>query len=58
MAGIPLKVSAKVQINMALHDISSVPNVQRFSHMYLPMLWVEIVSISGVKIMAFESSFE
>ncbi|XP_059057666.1 scavenger receptor class B member 1-like [Achroia grisella] len=41
-SGLPLDVSSKMQINLALGDISSINNVERFSNMYLPMLWFDI----------------
>lgn len=44
-SGLPLDVSSKFQINMALGDISMISNTKLFSNMYLPMLWFDIVSI-------------
>ncbi|KAF9413429.1 hypothetical protein HW555_008321 [Spodoptera exigua] len=41
-SGLPLDVSSKFQINMALGDISSIKNAERFSNMYLPLLWFDI----------------
>ncbi|XP_028172674.1 lysosome membrane protein 2-like [Ostrinia furnacalis] len=41
-SGLPLDVSSKFQINMALDDISSIKNAERFSNMYLPLLWFDI----------------
>ncbi|XP_075988799.1 scavenger receptor class B member 1-like isoform X2 [Anticarsia gemmatalis] len=41
-SGLPLEVSSKFQINMALGDISSMRNVDKFSNMYLPLLWFDI----------------
>lgn len=41
-SGLPLEVSSKFQINMALGSISSITNTERFSNMYLPMLWFDI----------------
>ncbi|GBP57039.1 Scavenger receptor class B member 1 [Eumeta japonica] len=41
-SGLPLDVSAKIQINMALEDLSSITNAGRFSNIYLPMLWFDI----------------
>ncbi|XP_013146636.1 PREDICTED: scavenger receptor class B member 1-like isoform X2 [Papilio polytes] len=41
-SGLPLDVSSKFQINMALGDISMITNTERFSNMYLPMLWFDI----------------
>lgn len=44
-SGLPLQVTSKFQINMALGDLSKMENAQKFSNMYLPMLWFDIVSI-------------
>ncbi|KAG7295692.1 hypothetical protein JYU34_021976 [Plutella xylostella] len=41
-SGLPIDVSAKIQINMALGDLSSITNAGRFSNMYLPLLWFDI----------------
>ncbi|XP_063898685.1 scavenger receptor class B member 1 isoform X1 [Helicoverpa armigera] len=41
-SGLPLDVSSKFQINMALGDISSITNAEHFSDMYLPLLWFDI----------------
>lgn len=41
-SGLPLEVSSKFQINMALKDISSISHVEKFSNMVLPMLWFDI----------------
>ncbi|XP_039751840.1 scavenger receptor class B member 1-like isoform X2 [Pararge aegeria] len=41
-AGLPLDVSSKFQINMALGDISNIRHTEKFSHMYLPLLWFDI----------------
>ncbi|XP_048003958.1 scavenger receptor class B member 1-like isoform X1 [Leguminivora glycinivorella] len=41
-SGLPLDVSAKIQINMALGDISKITNADRFANLYLPMLWFDI----------------
>nr|QRG28739.1 scavenger receptor class B member 1 [Antheraea pernyi] len=41
-SGLPLAVSTKIQINMALGDLSAITNVGRFTNMYLPLLWFEI----------------
>ncbi|KAJ0182963.1 hypothetical protein K1T71_000939 [Dendrolimus kikuchii] len=40
--GLPLDVSSKFQINMALGDISMIQNTERFSNMFLPLLWFDI----------------
>jgi len=44
-SGLPLDVTVRFQINMALGDISSIRNAAKFSNMVLPMLWTEFVSI-------------
>lgn len=41
-SGLPLDVSVKLQINMAMNDVSNMAHVERFSHMFIPMLWFEI----------------
>ncbi|XP_049883746.1 scavenger receptor class B member 1-like isoform X2 [Pectinophora gossypiella] len=41
-SGLPIDVSSKFQINMALEDISSIKNTERFANMYLPLLWFDI----------------
>ncbi|CAH0712826.1 unnamed protein product, partial [Brenthis ino] len=41
-SGLPLDVSSKFQINMALGDISGIKNTERFANMYLPLLWFDI----------------
>ncbi|XP_034827680.1 lysosome membrane protein 2-like isoform X1 [Maniola hyperantus] len=41
-AGLPLDVSSKFQINMALGDISNIRHVEKFSNLYLPLLWFDI----------------
>ncbi|XP_023936964.1 lysosome membrane protein 2 isoform X2 [Bicyclus anynana] len=41
-AGLPLDVSSKFQINMALGDISMIRHTEKFSNMYLPLLWFDI----------------
>lgn len=38
----PLKLSAKFQINMAMSDVRSMAHVEKFSHLTIPMLWFEI----------------
>ncbi|KAF9794086.1 hypothetical protein SFRURICE_013551 [Spodoptera frugiperda] len=42
VSGLPLDVSSKFQINMALGDITSIKNAERFANMYLPLLWFDI----------------
>jgi len=42
-SGLPLNVSVKMQINMALGDLSKMDKVKKFSHMVLPMLWTDIM---------------
>lgn len=46
MSGLPLKLSVKMQINLAMHDVSNMAHVERFSNIVLPMLWFEIVRIA------------
>ncbi|KAL4711287.1 hypothetical protein ACJJTC_019128 [Scirpophaga incertulas] len=41
-SGLPLDVSSKFQINMALSNISNIDNTGRFANMYLPLLWFDI----------------
>ncbi|XP_054280593.1 scavenger receptor class B member 1-like isoform X4 [Macrosteles quadrilineatus] len=41
-SGLPLQLSVKMQINMALGDLSSIANSKLFSHLVLPMLWTDI----------------
>lgn len=43
MSGLPLELSVKFQINMAMRDLSSMANVEQFSNMVVPCLWFEIV---------------
>lgn len=38
----PLKLSARFQINMAMSDVNSMAHVEKFSHLTIPMLWFEI----------------
>lgn len=45
MSGLPLKLSVKMQINLAMQDVSNMANVELFSNLVLPMLWFEIVSV-------------
>ncbi|CAH0602037.1 unnamed protein product [Chrysodeixis includens] len=41
-SGLPLDVSSKFQINLALGDISAIKHAERFANMYLPLLWFDI----------------
>lgn len=41
-SGLPLKLSAKFQINLAMSDVRSMAHVEKFSHLTIPMLWFEI----------------
>jgi CD36 family. len=43
-SGLPLDVTVRFQINMALGDLSGIPRANKFSNMILPMLWTEFVS--------------
>lgn len=45
MSGLPLEISVKFQINMAMRDVSNMANVERFSNIVIPMVWFEIVSL-------------
>lgn len=45
MSGLPLKVSVRFQINMAMRDVSNMAHVDKFSNITIPMLWFEIVNI-------------
>lgn len=40
--GTPLRVAVRMQINMALQDLSSVNNADSFSNMVVPLLWTEV----------------
>ncbi|XP_067620772.1 scavenger receptor class B member 1 isoform X2 [Eurosta solidaginis] len=42
-SGLPLSISAKVQINMHFDDMSAYRQVSRFSHLTVPMLWFDIM---------------
>ncbi|XP_070501982.1 scavenger receptor class B member 1 [Chironomus tepperi] len=42
LSGLPLKLSAKFQINMAMSDVRNMAHVEKFSHLTIPMLWFEI----------------
>lgn len=44
MSGLPLEISVKFQINMAMRDVSNMAHVERFSNIVIPMVWFEIVS--------------
>lgn len=43
-SGLPLEIAVRMQINMALNDLSSISHAGKFSNMVLPLLWTEIVS--------------
>lgn len=47
MSGLPLEISVKFQINMAMRDVSNMANVERFSNIVIPMVWFEIVSLKN-----------
>lgn len=40
--GLPLEVAVRMQINMALEDVSPISRVGKFKNMVLPLLWTEI----------------
>uniref|UniRef100_A0A8D8BL22 Scavenger receptor class B member 1 n=2 Tax=Culex pipiens TaxID=7175 RepID=A0A8D8BL22_CULPI len=42
LSGLPLKLSVKFQINMAMGEIGGVVSCDRFSNIVLPALWFEI----------------
>lgn len=44
-SGLPLELSVKMQINMAMREVSHMAHVEQFSNLVVPMLWFEIVSI-------------
>lgn len=44
MSGLPLKVSVRFQINLAMRDVSNMAHVDKFSNLTIPMLWFEIVN--------------
>ncbi|XP_044735776.1 scavenger receptor class B member 1 isoform X2 [Chrysoperla carnea] len=41
-SGLPLNISVKFQINMALGPIAHMAHVERFANMVLPLLWFDI----------------
>ncbi|KAJ6648620.1 Scavenger receptor class B member 1 [Pseudolycoriella hygida] len=41
-SGLPLSLSVKLQINMAMRDVNNMAHVERFSNLVVPMLWFEI----------------
>ncbi|KAK7794068.1 hypothetical protein R5R35_001322 [Gryllus longicercus] len=41
-SGLPLQTNVRMQINMALGDVSRIHRVPRFSNLIFPMLWLEI----------------
>ncbi|CAH2101746.1 unnamed protein product [Euphydryas editha] len=41
-SGLPLDISSKFQINMALGDLTLIQNTDKFANMYLPLLWFDI----------------
>ncbi|XP_049535280.1 scavenger receptor class B member 1 [Anopheles darlingi] len=43
VSGLPLELSVKFQINMALGDLSSMTNCEKFSNLVVPTLWFEIM---------------
>ncbi|XP_047542483.1 scavenger receptor class B member 1-like isoform X1 [Vanessa atalanta] len=45
-SGLPLDITSKFQINMALGDISLIENTARFANMHLPLLWFDITMSS------------
>ncbi|XP_065094456.1 scavenger receptor class B member 1-like [Ochlerotatus camptorhynchus] len=45
MSGLPLKLSVKFQINMAMGDITNMAECERFSNVVIPTLWFEITMV-------------
>ncbi|KAJ2943334.1 hypothetical protein O0L34_g12141 [Tuta absoluta] len=41
-SGLPIDVSVKFQINLAIGDVSSIKNAEKFANMHLPLLWFDI----------------
>ncbi|CAH1989153.1 unnamed protein product [Acanthoscelides obtectus] len=41
-SGLPIELSVRYQINMALGNVKSIANCERFENMVLPLLWTEI----------------
>ncbi|CAH1118615.1 unnamed protein product [Phaedon cochleariae] len=41
-SGLPIELAVRYQINMALGDIATIANCERFDNMILPLLWTEI----------------
>lgn len=47
LTGLPVKLYVRMQINLALGDISSMANTEYCSNQVLPLVWTEIVSMAG-----------
>ncbi|XP_055644642.1 scavenger receptor class B member 1 isoform X2 [Toxorhynchites rutilus septentrionalis] len=45
LSGLPLQLSVKFQINMAVDDISNIAECERFSNLVIPALWFEITML-------------
>lgn len=45
-SGLPLSLSAKIQINMHMRDVETMTKIKYFSYTTIPMLWFDIVSIN------------
>ncbi|XP_021699992.1 scavenger receptor class B member 1 isoform X2 [Aedes aegypti] len=45
VSGLPLKLSVKFQINMAMGDISNMAECERFANIVIPTLWFEITML-------------
>lgn len=41
-SGLPLQISAKMQINMHFRNLQTMAHVEKFSYTTIPMLWLEI----------------
>lgn len=42
ISGLPVKLAARFQINLAMSDVRTMAHVDKFSHLTIPMLWFEI----------------
>jgi hypothetical protein len=43
--GVPLESKAGVQCNLVIKDISGYDRVARFSKKYIPLFWLQLVSV-------------
>ncbi|XP_037958648.1 scavenger receptor class B member 1 isoform X2 [Teleopsis dalmanni] len=42
-SGLPLSISAKIQINMHFNDLRNIKKAERFSYLTVPMVWFDIM---------------